>query len=592
MSVSNNSSYTTATENFKDSPCTSEHNFTTSLSNQDLIDIPSPSNKLQTSKNMKKNEEKCCICAASHILIACHKPNCHNSFHLPCISGYFPELLPSLICPCHSFKHLEDSKKLLNLSNHFNNSDSLYTKVKNEEISKDQADLTGKFFWFGISLQYFPNTYLKKPEFLGIEISKADSKDPDCWIGKKILNTLNKIETVTESINSELDSTNIKEKSTTGWRKAGENLRNSGKLVWKMQEQMQKNYEKTHEIEELVLRDYHLKQADEGIVCAVCDDGDSIAGNLIVICGTCNVPVHTRCYNIEEVPEEDWLCDPCRNMVSGALCSICPVKGGALKYARPGNWVHVTCGKYLIDSESFEWDLGKIEREKRKLKCFSCKIRTGACVQCQYGRCLTAFHVECRKDLLEHDSEKSFWLCPQHKVGKLVRYLKLEQDTSERFIKKIADSLWTDFKKPKLRLKKFSESIKTTQFNSAPQLDDPLTPNHSQKTTKSEKKTISLNIQPDNFNMRVTIGDKLIRELNYTEVGEVKKKERKTRIKKFKDIQKEGEGEVKELACGEQGIQKKRKRTEKFRILKSKKGEFWIRMKVPSEFVCRKVPRV
>lgn len=46
-------------------------------------------------------------------------------------------------------------------------------------------------------------------------------------------------------------------------------------------------------------------------LCAICGDGNSHEGNPIMFCERCNVPVHQLCYNVETLPDDDWLCWPC-----------------------------------------------------------------------------------------------------------------------------------------------------------------------------------------------------------------------------------------------------------------------------------------
>ncbi|CAN0263585.1 unnamed protein product [Phaeothamnion confervicola] len=57
---------------------------------------------------------------------------------------------------------------------------------------------------------------------------------------------------------------------------------------------------------------------DDLAYCAVCDNGDSLETDAIVICELCNVATHQSCYGIEVVPpgEEPWLCNRCRAGVS------------------------------------------------------------------------------------------------------------------------------------------------------------------------------------------------------------------------------------------------------------------------------------
>ena len=48
---------------------------------------------------------------------------------------------------------------------------------------------------------------------------------------------------------------------------------------------------------------------------------------------------------MDVIPEGEWLCDPCAAQVDpkATRCLLCPSKGGALKQASGGGWVHVAC---------------------------------------------------------------------------------------------------------------------------------------------------------------------------------------------------------------------------------------------------------
>lgn len=49
----------------------------------------------------------------------------------------------------------------------------------------------------------------------------------------------------------------------------------------------------------------------EDAQCAICNNGDYEDEDLIVFCGNCNIPVHQKCYGIDEIPDSDWICNNC-----------------------------------------------------------------------------------------------------------------------------------------------------------------------------------------------------------------------------------------------------------------------------------------
>jgi len=73
----------------------------------------------------------------------------------------------------------------------------------------------------------------------------------------------------------------------------------------------------------------------EDAQCAICNNGDYEDEDLIVFCGNCNIPVHQKCYGIDEIPEIDWICNNCLafNLKRGiqVKCILCPKRGGAMK---------------------------------------------------------------------------------------------------------------------------------------------------------------------------------------------------------------------------------------------------------------------
>ena len=73
----------------------------------------------------------------------------------------------------------------------------------------------------------------------------------------------------------------------------------------------------------------------EDAQCAICNNGDYEDEDLIVFCGACNIPVHQRCYGIDKIPDNDWICNNCWafNLRRGIMvkCILCPKRGGAMK---------------------------------------------------------------------------------------------------------------------------------------------------------------------------------------------------------------------------------------------------------------------
>lgn len=514
---------------------------------------------------MSENLEICCICAIPQFLENCQRPECCNFFHSHCISYYFPELKGKKNCPNHSVKHLEEKKKLIHLSNIFNSSPQVSSLVKSEKIGKKQSDLTGNLFWFNISQQYFPYFNTEKPEFHSKPTQKPSVTQSESWINQKISKISQKLSGVTDSLVTLIEPLKKLSKNCCKRPKVGENYLNSAKLELNLQGKYIRNYEKIQLTSfKHNLKDYHHHDSEEKIVCAVCDDEESYEDNLIVICSKCDLPVHCRCYRIENLPETDWLCDVCVSDAQNAACSLCPVPGGALKLSKPSNWVHVTCSRHLQNPspKDFSLDQSRINPEKFKLKCFSCNNRTGACVQCSYGRCATAFHVECRKDLLEISQNSIHWLCPNHKASKLTRQVKQARDASDEFILNIANLLWNkEF--PVLKVNKVKKQTKKISLEQA-------------------KKRIVLEIENDQILMKVFVGSKMVKTLRY--VGEETKKKGGKKIEVNEKPPKNDKDNIRSLSGLELTVKRKEKDPDTT-VLTTCKGEFTIKLKLPNEIV-------
>jgi origin recognition complex subunit 4 len=53
-------------------------------------------------------------------------------------------------------------------------------------------------------------------------------------------------------------------------------------------------------------------ESDNDATCIICGGGDSIELNEILFCDACDNAFHQECYNIQFIPEGDWLCRDCR----------------------------------------------------------------------------------------------------------------------------------------------------------------------------------------------------------------------------------------------------------------------------------------
>ncbi|KAM7394176.1 hypothetical protein PAMP_020990 [Pampus punctatissimus] len=125
-------------------------------------------------------------------------------------------------------------------------------------------------------------------------------------------------------------------------------------------------------------------------------------------CQGCCLQVHASCYGVAaDGVSEQWSCDRCTEGSFTAECSLCNLRGGALKKTQNDKWAHVMCAvalpeaRFNNEAKRGPIDTSRIPMQRYKLKCIYCRKRSvgkrqaGACIQCSCGRCPTSFHVTC-----------------------------------------------------------------------------------------------------------------------------------------------------------------------------------------------------
>ncbi|KAF9601388.1 hypothetical protein IFM89_019241 [Coptis chinensis] len=157
-------------------------------------------------------------------------------------------------------------------------------------------------------------------------------------------------------------------------------------------------------------------------VCHVCCLGDlGEQANQLLVCDSCKVTVHQKCYGVEELSDGVWLCSWCQYCSENGVelistpCLLCPKAGGALKPVASGNagskssvpvkFVHLFCSQwmpevYVEDTRKMEpiMNVEGINDKKKKLICHVCKVKCGACIRCTEGICRTSFHPICARE--------------------------------------------------------------------------------------------------------------------------------------------------------------------------------------------------
>lgn len=153
--------------------------------------------------------------------------------------------------------------------------------------------------------------------------------------------------------------------------------------------------------------------------CSYGDMGDPL--NILIKCCSCGMVVHQRCYGVQEEVDSSWLCSWCKwkNIVDLSIdkpCLLCPKQGGALKPVRKrglgseneeskAEFAHLFCCQwmpevYLDNIRTMEpiMNMNELKDTRRKLICYLCKVKYGACVRCSNGSCRTSFHPICARE--------------------------------------------------------------------------------------------------------------------------------------------------------------------------------------------------
>ncbi|XP_039000473.1 LOW QUALITY PROTEIN: uncharacterized protein LOC120126323 [Hibiscus syriacus] len=152
-------------------------------------------------------------------------------------------------------------------------------------------------------------------------------------------------------------------------------------------------------------------------LCHFCCTGDTRKeSNRIIVCSSCKVSVHQKCYGVQDDVDSSWLCSWCKQVNHGSVmvkpCVLCPKQGGVLKpiQKNDGNdasveFAHLFCSQwmpevYIEDLTKMEpiINVGGINDTRKKLVCNVCKVKFGACVRCSHGTCRTSFHPICARE--------------------------------------------------------------------------------------------------------------------------------------------------------------------------------------------------
>lgn len=188
-------------------------------------------------------------------------------------------------------------------------------------------------------------------------------------------------------------------------------------------------------------------------LCHFCCMGDAgKESNRLIVCRSCKVGVHRKCYGVVEDVDASWVCSWCKQKTdtsnSVKPCALCPKQGGALKPVLKSienggsvEFAHLFCCQWM--PEVYIEDLVKMEpilnvegvnETRRKLICNVCKVKWGACVRCSHGTCRTSFHPLCAREAKQRmeiwgkygcDNVELRAFCPKHSEVPDIRNIQL-----------------------------------------------------------------------------------------------------------------------------------------------------------------------
>jgi hypothetical protein len=133
----------------------------------------------------------------------------------------------------------------------------------------------------------------------------------------------------------------------------------------------------------------------EDLCCTICMTADSAEDDPIVLCDLCNVPVHQSCYRIDYLPDDNWYCQPCQQVLHEKKCGnmdviptplihcvacLQPNDTNAFVATSDGQWIHMVCSMYLPelflqDTPTRQQVVCGLEllKPRRTLRCCFCK---------------------------------------------------------------------------------------------------------------------------------------------------------------------------------------------------------------------------
>ena len=222
---------------------------------------------------------------------------------------------------------------------------------------------------------------------------------------------------------------------------------------------------------------------DANIRCEICLDSQAYDDDSLVVCEMCLSAVHQSWYGqdlLNGVPEGDWfwqrwqfLIDQQYNSVvkvKKVFWSLChDTKGIIIHTNSPYGWVHHTWVNwipelYFDEDSDFKLIHGRIDNERKSLKCNLCKRPGGYWIQWDFRDCSHSFHVSwaIKNNLIK---DWKFWDEMARDNTTPIFWKRHEKIGYKEFTTKGVDGIKPDYEKIERMRKKQEERLEHIEGN-------------------------------------------------------------------------------------------------------------------------------
>lgn len=425
----------------------------------------------------------CCECGVLGLCYKCTVKDCSRLIHSWCAEALHGS---SDFCDLHSnTQRKKESSRLPFVKSICRRviSSQFWEKEYKEKDSPSSL-CNGHIFWYIHGLEYFPPGYDLSifpvfPMSNQFELQYESTRDSESFVDQTLAKVASELENTQKS-----NSLIIKKLMSRLGQVKGKSEENDRETNTDNFEAVNEDYlnllENNAKPPEELKNAFEIKKADSfgsEILCEVCNEDDYEES--LISCDKCSLTVHAKCYRA--INTNGWVCDMCNFFPPRTKlpCALCPKKGGALKQTlhlikdsyfpnyspikikgkKEGKhfiWVHAFCALHTpgVIFKNLGVDLAGIDNTRLNIQCEICKSKDGACLQCNFNRCSSAFHPECGKELFvsTKSNEKKIY-CALHKPLKLRKMLEARQKKISEDIYKFCKAMEKYLNKAKLPIR-------------------------------------------------------------------------------------------------------------------------------------------